>query len=495
VTRLDERVAAALIGLLNDESLDIAGRAAARLGQIGDPSAGEALEAALRRSGDKSFRTAVVEALVRTRGRRAVPVLIPLLADNDPDTRNCVLRALSRLYAPESVEALIPLLRSKGNYDRLTACLMLAGYGEAKTVPALCDVLAGDDGMTVRMAAAFALGQIGDASAIDALVEFINNNDLKPPASAANERSMNGEPNGEQRWALCIGDAKAQAVEAIRAIGGPKAGGAIFAALAHADGRVRGAALLALAESGDTRAPDRVLKALSDPDLLVAAAAVTACELYDDPRLVKPLIALAKNNGNKQVSKGYYDFGEHGSQRQVISTASLRDSAMEVLYRKWPADARAALFARLKASNIFWWGRAIEMLAGYGDKRAFDPLVRAVRMNSGAAEGLALLGDRRAIPVLQLVAERCSSDIYVVEAMDVAKALFKLEPKAAVPQLVKIVRTWRMCYTPSPATEAVDLLAEVGNDEAVACIRWALRGYDFPLRQAARKALTRLGKL
>lgn len=103
----------------------------------------------------------------------ATPSLIRLLSSPHADTRRAVVHALGRLGPPPEVrDALIELARSDPDppvrWDppvRCWACSALGGYEDAALVPILVAAL-DDADWRVRVGAAAALGQTGDAQAV-----------------------------------------------------------------------------------------------------------------------------------------------------------------------------------------------------------------------------------------------------------------------------------------------------------------------------------------
>ena len=99
----------ALIMALKDEFVPVRATAAEVLGKIGGSKALTPLTVALR---DKSWdvRRSAVEALGKSNDPRAVDPLLPLLRDKDPDVRLTALRSLTCLADLRAVPGLIVLL-------------------------------------------------------------------------------------------------------------------------------------------------------------------------------------------------------------------------------------------------------------------------------------------------------------------------------------------------------------------------------------------------
>jgi len=115
-------------------------------------------------------------ALEQTRGRRTSPSLVPALAASLRDDDDCVRRLaaplLARVRTLTSNQALRLALQHERATTREAAALGLGYTGDPAVIPAL---LAGlqDAEARVRMACAWALGEIEDQRAVGALVRLL----------------------------------------------------------------------------------------------------------------------------------------------------------------------------------------------------------------------------------------------------------------------------------------------------------------------------------
>jgi len=103
-------------------------------------------------------------------GAPAVPPLIQALGDSDSEVRLAAAWALGDLGDPQAVPALIQALRDHWDVRR-SAAEALVKIG-TPAVPPLIQAL-GDSDWDVRRAAAEALGKLGDPQAIPALIEAL----------------------------------------------------------------------------------------------------------------------------------------------------------------------------------------------------------------------------------------------------------------------------------------------------------------------------------
>jgi hypothetical protein len=198
-----------LIRVLGHTDLVIRRAAAEALGSIGDKKAVEPLVVLLGDS-DQSVQTTAAQALGQIGGERAVTALIRLFREKDRRLRKSATDALASIGTP-AVEPLAGVLRKGAPLPRKTTIQLLERLGwdpdrteagavywaekrqwdqcvkiGAPSVRPLVRVLQdGTKSMQVRRAAAKALGQIGDAGAIEALLTAIEARDKEMRQTAA----------------------------------------------------------------------------------------------------------------------------------------------------------------------------------------------------------------------------------------------------------------------------------------------------------------------
>ena len=116
---------------------------------------------------------------------------VSALADSLPMIRATAACALSSLPPGESAAALIPLLRDKDEFVRQQVSYALGEMKNRVAVAALVERLGTDELDSVRGAAAVALGQIGDDSAVIALAGVLSSGNAaqagKKPKGTNNE--------------------------------------------------------------------------------------------------------------------------------------------------------------------------------------------------------------------------------------------------------------------------------------------------------------------
>ncbi len=159
--------AAGLIRLLTQGEPAVRHLAVAALGELRDPRALPALAAALEGPDEEGVRWRAAEALVHI-GPLALDHLLSLAAHEDPDVRWKACVALGEIGDIRAVPALLGRLADSDRFVRTRAVSALVRLG-SPALPFLTLALEDPD-TRVRLGAADALGQIGDAAAIEGLL-------------------------------------------------------------------------------------------------------------------------------------------------------------------------------------------------------------------------------------------------------------------------------------------------------------------------------------
>jgi HEAT repeat protein len=266
--------------------------------------------------------------------------------------------------------------RPKNRDDRNRAAEALGQIGGARAVEALIKAL-GDNDLGVRWDAADALGEIGDVRAVEPLIETLRDEDTHVRASAA-------VALGE------IGDARA--VEPlIKALGDE-----------DAEWYVRRNAAIALGEIGDARAVEPLIKALGDDEWDVrrhVAKALKKLKWKPDTDGLRAAHLVAKMDWN-----GCVKVGEPAVEPLIKAlgdkSQGVRLDAQKAL-GKIGKPAVEPLIKVLEEGNK----AAAWVLGKIGDKRAVEPLIKVLKdeeksVRSSAARALGMIGDGRAVGAL-----------------------------------------------------------------------------------------------
>ncbi len=103
--------------------------------------------------------------------------LTGLLNDRDPESRCDASEALLLIDADQAIDRIPPLVTDPVSAVRWNTCGLLHDFGDRRAIPMLVQVLLGDPEGDVRLMAAYALGEIGDHTAVSALRQASQSDD------------------------------------------------------------------------------------------------------------------------------------------------------------------------------------------------------------------------------------------------------------------------------------------------------------------------------
>ncbi len=259
------------------------------LGAINGGRAVDALIAVLGR--DRFFRTfPALQVLARTNDPRTIAPIGALLADET--YRFEAARALGRAGFAQAILPLASLLdggdegavtlvafaladllagtTSSGALDHVVATMRsVVGSSRARFVAALEHADAAE-----RAAIASVLGRIGDASALPALVQLLDDPGTHAAASAAIQHI--GQDHDEAAFATLASGEPVAREALLSSVRSARAAPGVRAMLSDEDPEIRARACEALARIGDTASVPALFAALGDPSPRVAHAATAA---------------------------------------------------------------------------------------------------------------------------------------------------------------------------------------------------------------------------
>lgn len=508
------RVVTLLIEALQDSDLGLRTRAAWALGQLGDARAVPALIDALGDT-DWHVRRSVIEALGQLGHARAVPPLIEALKGRDLD--------IQMIF--EWVPAFGDAHTVKGGYldIRAIAAAALGQIGDARAVPALIEVLKASDRDVQRsaieevgnvrkvvvdpridalknskMSACKALGQLGDARAVPALIEMIKDSywDVRKSVAKALEQSGSAAvPALIEALKNNDRDVRRYAAEALGQISDVRAVPALIEALQdRAWDVVRQRAVDALRRLGNLSALDVLLESLLANYRDVRRSAAQALGFLEDPQAVPALIKALEDNDRYVRKSAAEALGRLGDARAVPaliealkdSNWDVQESVTEALEQLGDARAVPVLIQALKGSAWDVRRYVAEILKRLNDPRTVHPLVKALKNSKmNVAHALGQLGDARAVPPLIKMLQDSDQDVQG----SAVKALGMLG-KAAIQPLIEALQAndWYM------QRSAVEALGQLG-EAAVPALIEMLQGSDRNLQTIAAEALGQLGDM
>ena len=219
--------------------------AAKELAKIKDPSVIDALIDATT-DNQEEVRIEVIQTLGEIGDERAVKPLIYALGDEILVVREVSARALGKLGRPEAVDDLILVLNSNAN------------------LPIVCAVIE-------------ALGQIGDAGAVESLLAFLSNKEPKIRECTASSLGKLRDKHAVEFLIAALNDEQERvrwyAADSLGKIGDPVCVDSLVKLLSDTSARVRESTVTALGQIGNQQAIESLIKALQDVDKRVAEQA------------------------------------------------------------------------------------------------------------------------------------------------------------------------------------------------------------------------------
>ena len=292
----DPRAVTPLVSLLRDEDRSVREAAADALRAIGAPAV-EALGACLI-DGELAVQEAASAILVTIADERVLTPLLSALKSSDWIVRMHAAQALGRVKSTETVEALIPLLQDKVKAVREETATALAAIGDA-AIPCLVHALKHDDWL-VRLHAVESLGKARSPLAVEPLLSVLfNDHDSAVREDAVRALGDIGDAGAVDHLYVVLREPglRTVAVEALGRIGNPRAVPVLIDV-------VRG-----------TTPPEATRTAVGcgeqwNEELITQGAAVRALGLIGDDRAIPSLVAaLSPTHTRAEAAASLAKFG------------------------------------------------------------------------------------------------------------------------------------------------------------------------------------------
>lgn len=168
-----------ILRLKDDEDNSVRCAAIGSLGEIGDPSAIDALGVCLK-DPDKTIRIYAVGALGKIHDPLVIVHMLSVISDKNKAVRLIASHYLAEYGSSADLDLFIAMLKERpDNPDPLSrefAACKLRSIGDPRGVEPLINALK-DSAAIVRVAAALSLGQIGDDRAVQPLADALKDKD------------------------------------------------------------------------------------------------------------------------------------------------------------------------------------------------------------------------------------------------------------------------------------------------------------------------------
>ena len=283
-------------------------------------------------SGDPEVRAEAVEMLGKVGGKRAVASLIKAL--RDPDTMYEAAEALGKIGDVRAVKPLIETLADVPEGEVWSYGRALGKIGEPAVEP-LIQFLVSARGQA-QMAAADALGEIGDQRAVEPLIALLE----RGSDNAATALAEIGDPRAIQHVVNAMREGGDWACNAVAGFGAA-AIPALIDALKSSDSEQRRHAALALGQIGSPEATQPLLEGLNDKDNTVRVEAIQSLDKIGETAAVTPLIGLLCDDDPEVVGTAAEALGSLGDSAAIEPLVhKLREGRIPI---GWQSEVARAL--------------------------------------------------------------------------------------------------------------------------------------------------------
>jgi HEAT repeat protein len=282
----DPAAVEALTAAFEDAEPAVRAEIVSALGDIESPAVITPLLGALRDTSE-TVQELAVQALRKTRDASVIEPLVGVLLRGTPGVQYYAAQALRELnWSPRTLGEQIPFYVAGGDFKRVTM------FGSA-AVGALSSVLRGGSHER-RVAAANALGEMGDPSVLQPLIAALKDPEAMVRAAAANGLARVGDPQSSLPLAPLLRDSarnvRVAAVNALGQIGDRNALDPLLKLVNDREWEVRAALAETFGKLADKRALPAVLGLLNDRDQEVRQNAADALGKVGDDSVLENLV-------------------------------------------------------------------------------------------------------------------------------------------------------------------------------------------------------------
>ena len=446
----------------------------------------------------------------------AAAPIINALADEDWRVRRRLVEAMGKRAAPDAIDALFNALKRRHlDFSTVNSALQVLRSTSVEVVEPLIALLSSEE-TDLRMHAALALGELGDASASTALIAALDDADVNVRYHAIEAL---GKLKAKNAVGRLVETAEQRdfflsfvALESLAAIGAAAEGERVAALLR--DEVLWEPAARALAGTGDLRYASKIIGLLDRDQVPVSVVA----ELFDllldregrrsgsgfgiDAGQIAPLSLRGKerllgslrsvsNSGSERLisfASRFPDEDVAGALAERLDGPDLEDIVTRALLRQGTA-AVTPLISKLSAPDPRVATAAARLLGGLEDQRAVPELLRVIERDdesaSEAALALGRIGGSDAFGHLLDLVKSSTGD----KRAAAAKGLALLNDPSAEPRLAELLKD----PDPTVRCAVVEAFGNIGSERSAEVLIASCDDPHENVRKAAVKCLASVG--
>ncbi len=429
---------------------------------------------ALQGAGSAAERRLVIDRLCRVQLRGAIPELVKLLGEKDPQIRQYALQALTRLKAKEAVPDLVRLIAEGDAATVAMAANALGSLRAPESVPGLVK-FAHHDKAVVRANIARTLGQVRSRDAIPALLGLLEDPDASVRVQAVAALPLVQAKEAVPALIRLLKDpeqgVRTQAVSALGSLATRDAVPEIVKLFADANAGVRRQALEAVTQLGTAEDAPQVAHLLKDSDRNVREAALETL-VGLGARGSSPEVLLLLSDPDKGVrTRALWALGEIGGEEAIPGAtkalregdAAVRFSAVLALGRLGGREAAPDVLKLLADKNPILRATAAETLGKMRGSEGFDEILKLLKdthayVRGRAAEAVGRIGGKEAPAALEAL---------LPDAGDAEDALFESVGEFGVDQRLFQIQALTDLEPPKVNVFAAEALCRLGDRKGI----------------------------
>ena len=454
-------------------------------------------------SRDSLLNLAVWEDARVTSGGR----LFRYLASSNPLIRQRAAQVIGRIQDPQDAAQLLPLLKDSDEQVIRETVFALGQLGSAEALPALLELNKAALPETQEFLAE-ALGKIGGREAADALEEMLHAFQPGVRAAAVEGLARAADPSSSHALLAALHDGDTEvvwrAVYALEKVESPGVENAVIPLLNNESAVVRAYAARTLGKKKAKNAVGPLLKKLGDSEPAVAINSINALgqilENSKNSDVVTPLGTVLHEHTDRQVrsaaaaalgSNGHKNAKDYLAQSILDKCVGVRIESYRAIARALGKDATPFISNGTNDGERLVRAAALEAYGIAGDENTIDVLIAAAAkdkdplMRAAAVRGLAHFRAPRAASAL---VERLGDEDWVV-VTEAVTGLGDLGVKSAVPSLIAAYVKRRERVDVDVRLEVLAALKKMHASQGLELTDEALQDSDRRVRTAAKELL------